>query len=244
VNFTIVVPAFNEAESIDSLFQLLADFSNTCRDQFVLLIVENGSSDLTRSNIEIASLKFPFLKTILLPLEINEGYGGAVKKGIKFSPTDIVMIFPADGKYKIEALNQIASKYRLSNVENLMVKGNRSVRNDPKSVQLLSFFYTFLANRFFRLSLADVNGLPKIFNRSLIEKGFIGLPGDACFDAGLVSLWKTEGGIFVEIPVKFTQQSLKSTSWAGKRLRVSFKMFFGLLNLLKQKLAREASFNG
>lgn len=231
MSLTLVVPAYNEEHSIDLLFKLVSEFTEKRKEKVALFIIENGSKDSTRDKILSASSKYQNFETSMLELKINEGYGGAIKKGIEFSKSETLMILPADGKYNLEALEVAYEKYKSLGQPNTMVKGLRVLRNDPKSVQLLSFLFTVLNNALFHVSLKDINGLPKIFNRQLIQKNIGSLPKDACFDAGLVVLWKKNGGSFHEIPAVFTQPSLGSTSWSGKKLRVSLKMFAGILRI-------------
>ena len=235
MNVTLVVPAYNEEESIQSLFQLAQDFSNLHENQVILFLIENGSLDSTRAEIEKALKVFTLLKTQILKLDSNEGYGGAVKKGISMASTDLLMILPADGKYRLEDLDLVYQKYRFFEDSNLLVKGSRVIRNDPKSIQFLSLAFSFMVRILFRVSVKDVNGLPKIFDRSRLSNDLGALPDDATFDAGLLQIWKSKGGKFHEIPVHFIQQNMTSTSWARKRLKVSLNLFVGLLKIFTKK---------
>jgi dolichol-phosphate mannosyltransferase len=243
MSLTLVVPAYNEELCIDLLFKLVSEFTENRKEKVALLIIENGSKDSTKDKIFSASLRYQNFETIVLELKINEGYGGAIKKGIAFSNSDTLMILPADGKYSLEALEAAYEKYKTLGQPNTMVKGLRVLRNDPKSVQLLSFLFTVLNNALFHVSLKDINGLPKIFNRQLIQKNIGSLPKDACFDAGLVVLWKRNGGSFHEVPAVFTQQSLSSTSWSGRKWRVSLRMFTGIMRIFFQGLRSDTTNN-
>jgi glycosyltransferase involved in cell wall biosynthesis len=229
MSISLVVPAYNEAETIEDLFRLVTNFSNNCKDQVDLVIVENGSLDFTRAKLSsLSKIENPFL-TRVIELDLNIGYGGAIKKGLAYSNSETIMLLPADGKYDLMALVECHQIYIEYGSSNLMIKGRRTLRNDPRSVQILSFAYTLLANILFRTSLKDINGLPKVFNSRLIRENIEILPNNACFDAGLIALWKRKGGHFYETPVRFNQQFLESTSWAGRKLKVSFVMFMELL---------------
>jgi len=238
MKISLVVPAYNEVDSIENLFLLVSRFSEICSAHVELFVVENGSLDSTRVTLsKLSKLSHPFV-TRILELDVNVGYGGALKKGLTSSSFETVMLLPADGKYSLEALLKCYQMYVEREATNLMVKGNRTSRNDPKTIRLLSFLYTSISNILFRNSLKDVNGLPKVFNRSLIVEHIEILPNNACFDAGLIALWRKNGGDFYEIPVHFEQQFFASTSWAGKRFRVSFSMFAELLRFFYRYLRR------
>ena len=225
-------------DTIENLFTLVSSFSEICSDQVELFVVENGSLDFTRAKLSKLSKKnHPFV-TRILELDVNVGYGGALKRGLASSSSETNMLLPADGKYSIGALVECYQKFVERGSTNLMVKGNRTSRNDPRTIRFLSFLYTSLSNVLFRNSLKDINGLPKVFNIHLIKEHIEILPDNACFDAGLIALWRKKGGDFCEVPVHFEQQFLGSASWAGKRFRVSFAMFAELLRFSHGNLRR------
>lgn len=238
MTISLIVPAFNEAQSIENLFSLVSKFSEICSDRVELVVIENGSFDSTRDKLSrLSKQSHPFV-TRILELDVNVGYGGALKKGLASSNSETVMILPADGKYRLEALIECHRKYVELGSPFFMAKGNRTSRNDPKTIRFLSLLYTLLSNILFRHSLKDVNGLPKVFNIRPVREHIELLPNNACFDAGLIALWKKKGGDFCEIPVHFEQQSLKSASWAGKRLRVSIAMFAELSRFAHRTLRK------
>ncbi len=226
---SVVVPAYNEEGSIANLFSLVGEFSQVCMDTVELVVVENGSQDATRLRLRNLQSKTQSFSLRLLELDLNVGYGGAIKRGIQISKYQEVMILPADGKYNLVALQACYQQYTTLASPRYMVKGRRVSRNDPFSVRVLSFFYTCLTNLLFRVFLKDANGLPKVFNKNLIKDHLGDLPSNACFDAGLIALWHRRGGIFYEVAVEFKQPLLTSTSWAGKRFKVSLSMFWEIV---------------
>ena len=238
---SIVVPAFNEVDSLSSLFELVGKFSLSCTDSIELVVVENGSTDFTRSMLrEMNAESYPFYLK-LLELDSNIGYGGAIKAGILASNCEVVMILPADGKYHLDAVEDCYLAYKNLASAPTMVKGLRTLRNDPFSVQVLSFLYTLLTNILFRVFLRDTNGLPKIFNKNLIQSQLNELPNNACFDAGLIAVWRRNQGNFCEVAVRFEQPSLRTASWSGKRLQVSLLMFLEIVKFFRN-LERRVKF--
>jgi glycosyltransferase involved in cell wall biosynthesis len=224
-----VVPAFNEAESIPALFELISSLNVSVNFEVHLLIVENGSQDSTRKVIREQAFHFSSLSVTALELDINIGYGGALKKGISAADSQVVALLPADGKYDLNDIRKVCESFPIDDNGNVMVKGFRNSRNDPLSVQFLSAVLTKITNVLFGTSLKDVNGLPKIFNKTSILEELPIVPDDACFDTGLIAIWNRDGRFFREIPVSFTQKNLLQTSWAGKKFRVSTRMFLRIL---------------
>lgn len=239
VPVSIVVPAFNEVDSIKALFSLVGDFALKCQHPVELVIVENGSKDSTRLKLrDLQLVSHPF-SLRLLELDLNVGYGGAIKQGIKIAKYQEIMILPADGKYSLSALQTCFQQYLSLGSSEYMVKGRRILRNDPFSVRVLSFFYTRLTNLLFHVSLKDTNGLPKIFDKNLIQDNLGELPCNACFDAGLIALWREKNGEFSEVAVDFKQPSLVSTSWAGKRFKVSLSMLWEIIRFYRSERKRD-----
>jgi len=229
MSISFVVPAFNEEKSISELFRLVSDITKSVEYKVSLLIIENGSFDSTRNEIIRNSQKNQGLNLKVIQLDSNIGYGGAMKCGIVAADSSVVALLPADGKYELSDIKGICDKYMVEYDKKLLVKGYRVARNDPSFIQFLSATLTQIANLLFKTSSIDVNGLPKIFHKSLILDSLSTVPDDACFDVGLLALWRRSGGGIYELPVRFTQINLNQTSWAGKRIKTSLRMLVGIL---------------
>jgi glycosyltransferase involved in cell wall biosynthesis len=224
---SVVVTAYNEEGRIEDLFRLVNQLSSSIPSIAEFVIVNNGSTDSTLSEIQHWINIFPELNTKLIILEKNCGYGGGLRTGILYSGYETVMLLPADGKYQLRDISNIVVEYQELDKEYIMLKGIRTKRNDPIQIQFLSRLLTNLSNSLFKTSLSDVNGQPKIFNKELIEHKIQILSSNACFDATLCALWHRLGGIFCEREVSFQQNN--QPSWRGKPLKLSFLMAFELI---------------
>ena len=83
-NIDLILPAYNEEESIKKSinnFESLKLFNN-------IIVIDNNSNDKTKSEILKTSAKY-FLET-------KQGYGSALKRGIKESNSDIIFICEPD----------------------------------------------------------------------------------------------------------------------------------------------------
>lgn len=219
--------AYNEEGRIEDLFRLVNQLSSSIPSIDEFVIVNNGSTDSTLSEIQHWINIFPELNTRLIILEKNCGYGGGLKTGILYSRYETVMLLPADGKYQLRDISNIVVAYQEQDNIDIMLKGIRTRRNDPTQIQILSRLLTCLSNSLFKTKLSDVNGQPKIFNKELIEHRIQILSSNACFDATLCALWHRLGGIFCEREVSFQQNN--QPSWRGKPLKLSFRMAFDLI---------------
>lgn len=219
--------AYNEEGRIEDLFRLVNQLGSLIPSIGEFVIVNNGSTDSTLSEIQHWMNIVPDLNTRLIILEKNRGYGGGLKTGILHSRYKNVMLLPADGKYQLRDISNIIVEYQKIDNEDIMLKGFRTRRNDPIQIQILSRILTNLSNLLYKTNLSDVNGQPKIFNKELIEHKIQILSSNACFDATLCALWHKLGGTFCETEVSFQQNN--QPSWRGKPLELSFRMAFELI---------------
>ena len=94
-SLTVVVPVFNEAQSLPSFLPELVGY---CRDSgFQLIFVDDASTD------ESASLIQPECNDTMCRLiqhKVNRGYGGALKTGIRNVRTEFVVTMDADGQHR------------------------------------------------------------------------------------------------------------------------------------------------
>jgi glycosyltransferase involved in cell wall biosynthesis len=88
-NVLVIVPAFNEQESISAVLRTLLD------NKYQILVVDDGSVDKTRSLAQEAGVD-------VLTLPFNLGVGGALRAGFKFAVRNqyrAVVQVDADGQH-------------------------------------------------------------------------------------------------------------------------------------------------
>ncbi len=229
MNVTILVPCYNESEEILELVHLLHRLNMALTHQNLsldFLLVDNGCTDDTFNKLDIEKISHIsccHLQTIRVAENIGYGYG--VKSALELTHGKTVCILPADGKYdSLDILNLLQTYAELSS-QNVLVKGVRSNRNDPKVIQILSLFYTKLVNALTGIRVRDVNGLPKIFHNDFTFREIQLMSNTACLDATLLFLWARKGRIIKEFPLTFTQNLEGNASWSGKRTITTIKIF-------------------
>lgn len=109
----IVVPCWNEQENIKEIVSILhAVTVNDFELATCLLLVDDGSTDGTWSEIQSATLEYPdFVRGIRL--RINRGKSMAQALGIKASipRADVIAVLDADGQHDPEELPGMLRKY-------------------------------------------------------------------------------------------------------------------------------------
>lgn len=92
---SIVIPAFNEKESIGSVVAHLRKVMDESGIAYEVIVVDYSSDDGTASRVERLA------GVTLLRHRQNRGYGAAIKTGIRGAGFDVVCITDADGTMPI-----------------------------------------------------------------------------------------------------------------------------------------------
>ena len=160
---SIVIPIFNEAENIKTLFKKLQEFSEIAEFQFHFVLVDGCSSDGTPGLIkqEIESCSASYIE--LLEMNQRNGYGFDIMQGLNKAKFDTLAWTHADLQTDLNDL-AIGYKIMLSSSEPIVVKGKRVNR------AFLERFFTFGMQIFtyfhLKIYLDDINAQPKIFKHS------------------------------------------------------------------------------
>ncbi|MBA7579028.1 hypothetical protein ES708_20894 [subsurface metagenome] len=83
---SVVFPVYNEGENI---LRAIQDFSQPCIDE--IIVIDNNSTDNTRQEVKKT-------KAILIE-EKKQGYGYAIRKGLKEAKGDYIIISEPDGTF-------------------------------------------------------------------------------------------------------------------------------------------------
>lgn len=104
MDLTVVIPAFNEAESIGPVLERLVTRLRSLDkvDSFEILVVDDGSTDGTgdiarRAGERVTVVRHPY----------NMGNGAAVKSGIRNARGRVCLFMDADGQHEPELLTRI-----------------------------------------------------------------------------------------------------------------------------------------
>lgn len=105
MDLTVVIPAFNEAESIRGVLERLCERLQSIeelRGSFEVLVVDDGSTDGTgeiarRAGSPVTLVRHPY----------NLGNGAAVKTGIRNARGRVCLFMDADGQHDPESITRI-----------------------------------------------------------------------------------------------------------------------------------------
>jgi glycosyltransferase involved in cell wall biosynthesis len=174
--FSVVVPCFNEdgavATTVAELRRHLAGHG-----PFEIVVIDDGSTDGTRAILDRLVAEDPSLR--VERHERNEGYGAALKTGLRRARAEWIVITDADGTYPNDRIPDLLALTPAAD----MVVGARTapgakvpiVRRVPKA--FLRRFASWIAGR----AIPDINSGLRVFRRSVAEKYLKILPDGFSF---------------------------------------------------------------
>ena len=142
VEVTILLPAYNEQESIGATIQGIRQFY----PDFEILVIDDGSTDNTRQeaiNAGANVMRHPH----------NIGNGAAIKTGIRYASGEWILMMDADGQHKpsdIARLLEHKDEYD-------MVVGARTRESKTSwHRDLANFIYNWLASYVSKFKVVDL----------------------------------------------------------------------------------------
>ena len=126
-SISVLIPAFNEADSIIDLFERLESVANEYDYDMQVIFVDDGSTDNTYSVIQSITLK-KITELTYTPLRRNMGKSEALMEGSKEARHDLLITMDADLQDLPEEFPNLISKL---NEGYDLVSGWKKKRNDP-----------------------------------------------------------------------------------------------------------------
>jgi len=165
MNISIVVPLFNEQESLNELTQWIKRVCEKNELSFEIVFVDDGSTDSSWQVIESLTDKYDEVKGI--KFRRNYGKSAALNEGFKEVSGDVVITMDADLQ---DSPEEIPELYRMIKEDGYqLVSGWKKKRHDPLSKRIPSKFF----NRFTRLMsgihLNDFNCGLKAYHHNVVK---------------------------------------------------------------------------
>jgi glycosyltransferase involved in cell wall biosynthesis len=197
VSSTIVIPTYNEEESIGSVLDHIQEVMASSSVSYQVLVVDDGSTDRT---VEI--VKSRGVEIVRHPT--NRGYGAALKMGIRHARHEVIVITDADGTYpneEIPHLIELMADYD-------MVVGART--GEEVHIPLLrrpaKWFTNTLANYFARTRIPDLNSGLRAFRKELALRFYPILPDGFSFTTTITLAMLTNGYLVGYVPINYHQR--------------------------------------
>lgn len=205
MKLSVVVPCYNEAKNIPLILERFDKLIK--RKDIEVILVNNGSTDSTAAVLEELLPRYPFAKTILVP--VNQGYGYGILQGLKECRGEYIgwthADMQTDPKDILKALH-IIEKVK----EPVFVKGNRKGRPlfDVFFTMGMSIFETCYLHK----PLYDINAQPNLFPKTFYEE-WENPPHDFSLDLYALYMAHVKGLKVIRFPVLFPERIYGESKW-------------------------------
>lgn len=198
---SVVIPAFNEQESIGEVLDGLRASLLAKGFQYEILVVDDGSADKTK---EIARAK----GINVIEHTSRRGYGAALKSGIKQAHYEWVAMIDADGTYPVETLADLASQAD----DAAMVVGARTGSQVSISFfrGIAKWFLIQLANYLSGKRIPDLNSGLRVFRKKEALRYFGILPDGFSFTTTLTLAMAVKGSSIKYLPINYYKRRGRS----------------------------------
>ena len=171
VALSVVIPCYNEEESLPRLVQVLEEQLGALTEHYEVILVDDGSRDRTLPILREVHRSHPRFR--YLSLSRNFGKEAAMLAGLSQARHEAVAIMDADLQHPPSLLGQMLPL--LESGEYAQVVARRTRTNDPALRTFLSRTYYRLMNRLVDVELQDGVGdfrvLDKMAVRALLTLG-------------------------------------------------------------------------
>jgi glycosyltransferase involved in cell wall biosynthesis len=161
---TIVVPAYNEAGSLEAVVGEIARVVRESPREHEIVVVDDGSQDSTLAVAEGLGRTLPMVRVVRHPR--NLGSGAAILTGIAHARRELVMYVPADGQFHLPEISDFLEAMDGADI----VIGARMRRSDYSWFRRLSSrVFILLVNALFHQDFRDVNWV-HMWRRGIFEE--------------------------------------------------------------------------
>ena len=175
---SIVIPVYNEEDEIFNTIEQIYSIMENTDYQYEIVLVDDGSTDKTAKSID-DFVKGVYNDIKVIQHEWNQGYGAALKSGVKSSAYKIIVITDSDGTYPNENIPKL-----LSHIESYdMVVGARTGKNVkiPLVRKPAKWMLNKLANYLSGYKIPDLNSGLRVMKKELVGKYIKYLPDGFSF---------------------------------------------------------------
>lgn len=174
MTLSIIVPVYNEEKTVGIVLKKLLSLKPKL-NYYEIIVIDDGSTDSTRSVIEKIRNKSPKIK--LITHDANSGKGAAVWAGVRKSTGEYIIIQDADLEYDpkyIEMLLRNLKKGKKEVIYGTRLKRFPNFKRDERTPQFLlhyigNKFISILSSILYKQWITDVETGYKLFPKRAIK---------------------------------------------------------------------------
>jgi glycosyltransferase involved in cell wall biosynthesis len=169
---SIIVPAYNEANTINLILDRLREVRLDNDLEKEIILVNDCSTDNTEGMLMSYKLAYPSMNLRYYKHEINQGKGAAIHTGIKNATGEFLVIQDADLEYDPQEFNDLLKPILKGSAD--AVYGSRFIGGSPHRIlfywhSIGNKFLTGLSNMFTNLNLTDMETGYKLCKTQIIR---------------------------------------------------------------------------
>lgn len=221
---SVILPVYNQADHIEAVLQSYVDELAKLHIEYELLPVINGPRrDDSMGICKALQSRYPTIRTLCID---EGGWGRAVQAGLAAACGDLLCY---TNSARTSGKDLLLFLMYGSVHEDSVIKANRKIRENWKR-RLGSLLYNLECRSVFDLAYWDINGTPKVFNRSLAR--LLTLKShDDMIDLEFNAVCRQEDYPVLEVPLFSTSRhSGRSTT----NLESAFRMYAGVFRLRRE----------
>lgn len=230
-SISVFFPCYNEGLSLSNLVTESMELLPKLAKKFEVIVVDDGSFDQTKQIV--SSLQRRYSQLRIVSHAHNQGYGAAIRTGIKAARYDWIFFTDGDGQFSLSELSRFvtwADEYRA-------VLGFRKQRVEGAKRLAMAKLYKYYIDALFRVHVKDIDCAFKLFSAKMLKS--LPLRSNGAFiSAEILYRLKKKKIQFKQLPVEhLPRRHGKST---GANLKV---IVLGLWEPLKLYLKMKTGVN-
>ena len=217
--FTIIIPIFNEEDSIFNLIdEIIEEFRNFILE---ILIIDDGSTDDFKLKFKTYSL--PNIEINIIKHSINQGKCKSMLTGVKNAKYGIICVIDGDGQNppsEIKKMIKVWNTKKADEKKFLLLCGYRVKRMDNMIKKISSLFANKLRRTILNDDCNDTACALKFFKKS----DYLKIPYFINVHRFLPALFKSKGGEIINISVEdrprisgVSKYNFNNRFWVGIR---------------------------
>ena len=194
---SVVIPVYNEIGALEETVQEVSRHLNDSGLTYEIILVDDGSTDGTGELM--AAISMPDVRTV--KHEVNQGYGAALKTGLKHARYDLMAITDADGTYPNERLPELVKSLGDSD----MLVGARTGQNVqiPLARKPAKRALNELANHLSDTKIPDLNSGLRVMRKTTVKKFMHILPDSFSFTTTITLAMLSDGYDVKYVPIDY-----------------------------------------
>ena len=167
----MVLPAYNEAATIEQAVREAVAALSAITHDFEVLVIDDGCTDNTAQLVEATAQRWPQVRLVRQPR--NLGYGAALRRGFAEAKNELVGFTDSDCQFDLTELNRLVMLTK----DYQIVSGYRIDRKDPWLRRFYSAGYNVLVRLLLGTRLRDCDCALKLFHRDALAQLSISTDG-------------------------------------------------------------------